>query len=73
LLHGRTYSPPYVVSAIGNADTLQGALAAERGVAIYRQYVSRFGLGYRVQESMSNTVPAYSGSLMLQHATVVPR
>ncbi len=73
LLHGRTYSPPYVVSAIGNADTLQGALAAERGVAIYRQYVSRFGLGYRVQESTSITVPAYSGSLMLQHATVVPR
>ncbi len=49
LLHGRTYSPPYVVSAIGNADRMQNALSSERGVAIYRQYVTRFGLGYRVQ------------------------
>lgn len=73
LLHGRTYSPPYVVSAIGNADTLQNALSVERGVAIYRQYVTRFGLGYRVQASDSVNVPAYSGSLMLQLAAEVPR
>ena len=73
LLHGRTYSPPYAVSAIGNADSLQNALSSERGVAIYRQYVTRFGLGYRVQTSNVVTVPAYSGSLTLKNATEIPR
>lgn len=73
LLHGRTYSPPYVVSGIGNADSMQNALSSERGVAIYRQYVTRFGLGYRVQNAEAITVPAYSGSLMLQNAAVLPK
>ena len=73
LLHGRTYSPPYVVSAIGNADRMQNALSSERGVAIYRQYVTRFGLGYRVQTTDTITVPAYSGSLVLKNATVLPK
>ncbi|OBH99452.1 DUF881 domain-containing protein [Mycobacterium sp. E2733] len=47
LLNGRTYSPPYTVTAIGNAAAMQAALAAAPLVILYRQYVVRFGLGYR--------------------------
>jgi uncharacterized protein YlxW (UPF0749 family) len=46
LLNGRTYSPPYVVTAIGDPAAMQGALAASPLVTLYKQYVVRFGLGY---------------------------
>src|ERR1700676_2805327 len=46
LLNGRTYSPPYVITAIGDAAAMQAALAASPLVALYKQYVVRFGLGY---------------------------
>ena len=47
LLNGRTYSPPYTITAIGNASAMQAALAAAPLVSLYKQYVVRFGLGYR--------------------------
>jgi uncharacterized protein YlxW (UPF0749 family) len=46
LLNGRTYSPPYTITAIGNAAAMQAALAAAPLVTLYKQYVVRFGLGY---------------------------
>ncbi|HTX97933.1 MAG TPA: DUF881 domain-containing protein [Mycobacterium sp.] len=47
LLNGRTYSPPYTITAIGNAAAMQAALAATPLVTLYKQYVVRFGLGYQ--------------------------
>lgn len=47
LLNGRTYSPPYTITAIGNAAAMQAALAGAPLVSLYKQYVIRFGLGYR--------------------------
>jgi uncharacterized protein YlxW (UPF0749 family) len=49
LLNGRTYSPPYTITAIGDAAAMQAALAAAPLVALYKQYVVRFGLGYDEQ------------------------
>jgi uncharacterized protein YlxW (UPF0749 family) len=46
LLNGRTYSPPYRITAIGDAQAMQAALAAAPLVTLYKQYVVRFGLGY---------------------------
>lgn len=46
LLNGRTYSPPYVITAIGDVPAMQAALAEAPLVTLYRQYVARFGLGY---------------------------
>jgi uncharacterized protein YlxW (UPF0749 family) len=47
LLNGRTYSPPYTITAIGDATAMQAALAGAPLVTLYKQYVVRFGLGYR--------------------------
>jgi uncharacterized protein YlxW (UPF0749 family) len=47
LLNGRTYSPPYTITAIGNAAAMQAALGAAPLVILYKQYVVRFGLGYQ--------------------------
>jgi len=49
LLNGRTYSPPYVITAIGDVAAMQAALAAAPLVILYKQYVVRFGLGYTEQ------------------------
>ncbi len=46
LLNGRTYSPPYVISAIGDAAAMQEALSEAPMVSLYKQYSVRFGLGY---------------------------
>ncbi|BBZ25221.1 DUF881 domain-containing protein [Mycolicibacter hiberniae] len=51
LLEGRTYSPPYVVTAIGDPAAMQEALAADPLIGLYKQYVIRFGLGYSEQVS----------------------
>ncbi|ATA27163.1 putative membrane protein [Mycobacterium lepraemurium] len=47
LLNGRTYSPPYTITAIGNAAAMQAALAAAPLVTLYKQYAVRFGLGFQ--------------------------
>ncbi|MGE0214890.1 DUF881 domain-containing protein [Mycolicibacterium sp.] len=46
LLNGRTYSPPYVITAIGDAAAMQQALEASPMVILYKQYAVRFGLSY---------------------------
>ncbi|SHE64266.1 DUF881 domain-containing protein [Streptoalloteichus hindustanus] len=73
LLHGRTYSPPYVINAIGDPDRMTAALEAEPGVRVFRQYVQTFGLGYRVERVDDLRVPGYTGSLRLDDAQEVPR
>ena len=61
LLHGRTYSPPYVMRAIGNTERLEAALAGEPGIRVFKQYATRFGLGYTQASPGQITVPAYTG------------
>lgn len=70
-IQGRTYSPPYVVEAIGDTGGLQDALDASDGVRIYRQYVDAIGLGWSVDTADRLELPAYAGSLTLQHAEVI--
>ena len=47
-LHGKKYSPPFTISAIGNPDDLAQALDDSPTIRIYKQYVSAFGLGWKV-------------------------
>lgn len=67
LLHGKLYSPPFVVTAIGDPDALRDALASEPGVAYFRTFVDRFGLGYTVRTERSVELPPYTGTLELPH------
>lgn len=69
-LHGRVYSPPYVVEAVGDPQALQAALDASGTITIYREYVAAVGLGYSVQTEDTIDAPAYSGVLTLEHASV---
>ena len=68
ILQGRVYSPPFVITAMGNPGALRKALDDSPNVAIYRQWVDAVGLGYDVQTSTSQTFPGFAGSLNLQYA-----
>lgn len=70
LLHGKVFSPPYVVEAIGDPAELRAALDASPGVAIYKQYVDHIALGYRVDQHDLVEAPAYTGGQELRYATV---
>ncbi len=70
VLHGRVYSPPFVVSAIGDPDRLRVALDAEPGVEFFRTFVDKYGLGYTVRTSRQLKLPAYDGPMELPHVEV---
>lgn len=62
-LQGRVYSPPFVVTAVGNISELQQALNSEPGVLLYREYVDRFNLGFDISIMNEVTIPAWKGSI----------
>ncbi len=68
ILQGRVYSPPYVISAIGNQTELKAALERSPTVSIYRQWVGEVGVGYDVTTRSEQTFPAYAGSINLERA-----
>jgi uncharacterized protein YlxW (UPF0749 family) len=69
LLQGRVFSPPFVITAIGNQAAMQRALDSSPAVNAYRQAVAAYGLGYQVATQDDVELPAYDGSTALQYAT----
>jgi uncharacterized protein YlxW (UPF0749 family) len=68
LLNGRTYSPPYVITAIGDVPAMQAALAAAPMVVLYKQYVVRFGLGYSEQPRAQVDLVGYPAPVRMRFA-----
>jgi uncharacterized protein YlxW (UPF0749 family) len=68
LLNGRTYSPPYTVTAIGDVAAMQAAVAAAPEVTLYKQYVVRFGLGYSEDPRSEVEVVGYTEPVRTVHA-----
>src|SRR3954469_24380889 len=73
LLYGRTYSPPFRVTAVGDPTRLRASLSTEPGVRLYRQAVDYFGLGYEVKDEREVTLPGYDGPVRLGYAEAVPQ
>ncbi|MBD0324052.1 MAG: DUF881 domain-containing protein [Aldersonia sp.] len=72
LLHGRTYSPPYRVTATGDPARLVATIDAEPGVRTFRQYAARYGLGFAVEVLDQVTVPGYDGPVQDRFAQPSP-
>jgi uncharacterized protein YlxW (UPF0749 family) len=68
LLGGRVYSPPFVVTAIGNPDAMNAALGQSDRVRAFRLAASTLGLGYQTKVETDIAAPAYDGSTSLQYA-----
>ena len=68
LLHGRVYSPPFVVTAIGDQTRMTKALDAAPDVTIYRQYVAAYKLVYDVTRQGSVLLPGITSAPELGYA-----
>ncbi|MPR00114.1 DUF881 domain-containing protein [Modestobacter sp. I12A-02628] len=69
LLQGRTYSPPFVITAIGDVTAIRAELADSPGIDVFEQAVEDFGLTFRVRDRSDVVLPAYDGTLDLEFAT----
>jgi uncharacterized protein YlxW (UPF0749 family) len=70
ILQGRVYSPPYVITAIGDVPRMHHVLDTDPQVDILRQWSVAVGLGYDVAEPGEQTFPAYAGSITPEFAEV---
>jgi uncharacterized protein YlxW (UPF0749 family) len=68
LLQGRTYSPPFIVTAVGDATEMRHQLAGSSEVALLRGAVEDYGLTYEVVDQRQVSLPGYDGSLVMQYA-----
>ncbi|MFF2200990.1 DUF881 domain-containing protein [Streptomyces sp. NPDC058145] len=71
ILQGRVYSPPYKITAVGDPERLQQSLAASKAIQTYMVYVNVYGLGWKVTEDGTVTLPGYSGTVDLHYAKPV--
>ena len=67
-LHGVPYSPPYVITAVGNPDAMLTSVNSSPYIEIYKQYVERWQLGYAVEAHTEVELPGYEGSTDLKFA-----
>ncbi|MGH3743998.1 MAG: DUF881 domain-containing protein [Mycobacteriales bacterium] len=72
LLQGRVYSPPFVVTAVGDPARLAASLDAAPAVQIYRQYVHVYGLRLSTRTLDAVTLPAFTGPLAVSYASPLP-
>ena len=71
ILQGRVYSPPYVITALGDTERLRESLRTDGDVENLRQWSLAVGLGFDVTTLEGDTrFPAYSGSIVPAHAVV---
>ena len=72
LLHGRVYSPPFRIAAIGSPSAMRAALGADAGVRAFQSAAAAFGLGYTLEDQADIVAPAFIGSVTLDYAQAVP-
>ena len=70
ILDGQVYSPPFVITAVGDPQAMMTSLDRSPGVQVYRQWADYIGLGWSVTEHESVDLPAASGPATLTHASV---
>jgi uncharacterized protein YlxW (UPF0749 family) len=68
LLHGRVYSPPYSITAIGHPAALTTMLERDPAVARFREAVAIANLGFGVARSERLKVPAHEHGVTLRVA-----
>jgi uncharacterized protein YlxW (UPF0749 family) len=73
LLQGVTYSPPYVISAIGDVTAMRASIESNPYILGYLRDAAVWQLGWDVQEESRLQAPAYDGPVDLSYARPVRR
>ena len=68
VLHGIPYSPPYVITAVGDPASMLTEVNESPYIDIYLDYVESYDLGWDVLPHSRVKLPAYEGSLELEYA-----
>lgn len=68
LVGTRSYSPPYLIAAVGNVDAMQAELDSDSSVALYREAASRYQMGWDVTVHAEMTVPGASSPAAAKYA-----
>lgn len=71
LIDGSVYSPPYVISAIGDSRALEASLMSSPHVQTYLDYVEALQLGWSLESSDRLTIAADEGILAMNYAGLV--
>ena len=70
-IHGKKYAPPFTISAIGDQASMRKALNDSEAITILKQYVTAFGIGYKVENKDDLNFPSTAALLQqLKYATV---
>jgi uncharacterized protein YlxW (UPF0749 family) len=68
VLHGIPYSPPYVITAVGDPAAMLAAINDSPYIDIYLDYVQAYGLGWDVLPHSMVELPASDATLDLDYA-----
>ena len=72
ILQGRVYSPPFVVTGVGEQDAIERELNRDDYLRGFQAAVEFFGLGYEQTRQESVTLPGFDGPLGIDDAAVMP-
>lgn len=70
LVDGTSFSPPYVIQAIGDPAVLHAAVASNPRMVNYQAYVAKYGLGWDMQTKDALSFAPATTSLTVNYATV---
>jgi uncharacterized protein YlxW (UPF0749 family) len=65
LLHGKVYSPPFKIEAVGDIESMRSSLKNDINVAVLQDYVDVFGLVYTVQDVPKLELKPYEGPITI--------
>lgn len=71
LVDGESYSPPYVIEAIGDVDSLKNAVNSNPRIVNYKEYVTLYGLGWKMESADDLSFPAANTKTTNSYAQVV--
>lgn len=70
LIDGTSFSPPYVISAIGDTAALTSTVNENPRIVNYKQYVTLYGLGWKMETSADLHFDAADADQTLNYAQV---
>jgi uncharacterized protein YlxW (UPF0749 family) len=70
ILQGRVYSPPFVITAIGDVEAMKNSLNTDLDVQTYLDFVDLYGLGWKVEQLALIDMPAWQGGISPRRARI---